>query len=41
MKFLFLDESGDHNLTVIDKNYPLFTLAGCIMKELLKVFEEG
>jgi hypothetical protein len=24
MKILFLDESGDHNLSVIDPSYPLF-----------------
>lgn len=33
MKILFLDESGDHNLTNIDRNHPLFVLAGCIMDE--------
>ena len=31
MKILFLDESGDHNLTVIDPNYPLFVLGGVIV----------
>ena len=31
MKILFLDESGDHNLTVIDGNYPLFVLGGVIV----------
>ena len=31
MKILFLDESGDHNLTVIDVNYPLFVLGGVIV----------
>ena len=31
MKVLFLDESGDHNLTVIDDNYPLFVLGGVIV----------
>ncbi len=30
MKFLFLDESGDHDLINIDKKYPTFVLAGCI-----------
>ncbi len=25
---LFIDESGDHNLTLIDENYPVFVLAG-------------
>ena len=33
MKFLFLDESGDHNLTTPDPQYPLFVLAGCVMSE--------
>ena len=31
MKVLFLDESGDHNLSVIDPQYPLFVLGGVIM----------
>ncbi|HEY3761930.1 MAG TPA: DUF3800 domain-containing protein [Verrucomicrobiae bacterium] len=31
MKVLFLDESGDHNLTVIDPQYPLFVLGGVII----------
>jgi hypothetical protein len=30
MKVLFLDESGDHNLSVIDPQYPLFILGGVI-----------
>jgi len=30
---LFLDESGDHNLKVIDPNHPVFALAGCIFEE--------
>ena len=30
MKILFLDESGDHNLEKIDKQYPIFILAGVI-----------
>jgi hypothetical protein len=29
---LFLDESGDHNLTKIDPQYPIFVLAGCVFK---------
>lgn len=33
MKILFLDESGDHNLSVIDPSYPLFVLGGVIMEE--------
>lgn len=31
MLLLFLDESGDHNLDVIDPQYPLFVLGGCII----------
>ena len=31
MKLMFLDESGDHNLSVIDPQYPLFVLGGVIM----------
>lgn len=31
MNVLFLDESGDHNLSVIDPSYPLFVLGGVIM----------
>lgn len=32
MKVLFLDESGDHNLAVIDPQYPVFVLGGVIME---------
>ncbi len=32
MKIMFLDESGDHNLEVIDRQYPMFVLAGVIME---------
>jgi len=28
MKYLFLDESGDHSLTRIDSQYPVFVLGG-------------
>ena len=31
MKVLFLDESGDHNLSKIDSDYPMFVLGGIIM----------
>lgn len=31
MKLLFLDESGDHSLTVIDNDYPVFVLGGVIV----------
>lgn len=30
---LFLDESGDHNLEVIDPNHPVFALVGCVFEE--------
>lgn len=33
MKVLFLDESGDHNLSIIDPHYPLFVLGGVIVDE--------
>lgn len=33
MKVLFIDESGDHNLTIIDPQYPLFVLGGVIMDQ--------
>lgn len=33
MKFLFLDESGDHNLVKIDIQYPMFILGGVIIDE--------
>ena len=33
MKILFLDESGDHNLSVIDPDYPLFVLGGVIVDQ--------
>ena len=38
MKALFLDESGDHNLAVIDPQYPLFVLGGVIID---KEYAEG
>jgi hypothetical protein len=38
MKILFLDESGDHNLSVIDLQYPLFVLGGIIVD---KEYAEG
>ena len=38
MKILFLDESGDHNLSVIDRQYPLFVLGGVILD---KDYAEG
>ncbi|MBA7652010.1 hypothetical protein ES703_59839 [subsurface metagenome] len=33
MKLLFLDEPGDHNLNIIDKDYPIFVLASCAIDE--------
>lgn len=33
MKILFLDESGDHNLSIIDPQYPIFVLGGIIVDE--------
>jgi len=33
MKMLFLDESGDHNLTVVDPFYPVFVLGGVIIDQ--------
>ena len=31
MRVLFLDESGDHNLSAIDPSYPIFVLGGIIV----------
>lgn len=31
MKVMFLDESGDHNLSVVHPDYPVFVLAGVIV----------
>ncbi|MFH1656449.1 MAG: DUF3800 domain-containing protein [Candidatus Nealsonbacteria bacterium] len=38
----FLDETGDHGLSFIDPNFPLFLLAGCLFeyKELEKLENE-
>lgn len=33
MKIMFLDESGDHNLSLIDPQYPIFVLGGVIVDE--------
>lgn len=30
---LFLDETGDHGLSFIDKNFPLFLLCGCVFRK--------
>lgn len=32
MKVMYLDESGDHNLQVIDRDYPIFVLGGVILE---------
>jgi len=38
--FLFLDETGDHGLSFVDKNFPVFLLCGCIIeKERLQKIE--
>lgn len=33
MKTLFVDETGDHSLSKIDKSYPIFVLTGIIVDE--------
>lgn len=33
MKVLFLDESGDHSLSVVDPQYPVFVLGGIIVDQ--------
>ena len=34
MKYLFfLDETGDHGLSFVDENFPIFLLAGCLFEE--------
>jgi hypothetical protein len=38
MKMLFLDESGDHNLAIIDPQYPVFVLGGVVLE---KSYAEG
>lgn len=42
MKFyFFIDETGDHGLSYIDKNFPLFVLCGCLINEnALKIMED-
>jgi hypothetical protein len=36
----FLDETGDHGLSFVDEDFPLFLLAGCIVQnEALLIFE--
>ncbi|MEW6025910.1 MAG: DUF3800 domain-containing protein [Planctomycetota bacterium] len=31
--YFFLDETGDHGLSYVDKNFPLFLLCGCLFRE--------
>ena len=31
--YFFLDETGDHGLTYVDPNFPLFLLCGCLFNE--------
>lgn len=31
--YFFLDETGDHGLNFVDKNFPLFLLCGCLIRE--------
>lgn len=39
--FLFLDESGDHDLSFVDKNFPIFLLCGCVIEHnSLKALED-
>lgn len=40
--YLFLDESGDHGLSSIDGNFPIFLLCGCLISEndLIKLEKE-
>jgi hypothetical protein len=38
----FLDETGDHGLTFVDKNFPIFLLCGCLISETsLKKLEKS
>ncbi|MFA5293146.1 MAG: DUF3800 domain-containing protein [Phycisphaerae bacterium] len=39
--YLFLDETGDHGLSYVDENFPIFLLCGCLVtSENLKKAEE-
>jgi hypothetical protein len=31
--YFFLDETGDHGLSFVDRNFPLFLLCGCLINE--------
>lgn len=40
--FLFIDESGDHNLTKVDPTYPIFSLGGlCISEDEYSKFSDA
>ena len=41
MKYLFLDESGNHRLTAIDPDYPVFVLGGVIIDGEQRLNEIG
>ena len=41
MKILYLDESGDHSLSVIDPQYPVFVLGGVIVDVGYAATEHG
>jgi hypothetical protein len=32
--YFFLDETGDHSLSFIDENFPIFLLCGCLISEV-------
>ena len=42
MYYLYLDETGDHGLSYIDSNFPIFLLCGCLFSqnELKNIEEE-
>ena len=42
MYYLYLDETGDHGLSYIDRNFPIFLLCGCLFSqnELKNIEEE-
>ena len=42
MYYLYLDETGDHGLSYIDRNFPIFLLCGCLFdqNELKNIEEE-
>lgn len=40
--YFFLDETGDHSLSFVDENFPIFLLCGCLISETeLKAFEKA